>query len=400
MASTGPTVYRNGVMLPGTDVTVSTPPDWATYTGTPTYLRQLAGGGSVFQSPVQLGVGTLTAAEALAWAQTGMPPLWWIIGTGNVLTRVPTGRSYSLGAGDADNSTGITSAIGGTYTRVAGARTGGAGGWYGLQTAAGGAQSGVRFATDITPVMGTAYLVRGWFFRSGDGILLNLRDSNGSGSGTVISTEQSLNTIVPDGGVWTFAEKIFVVTTAVPNPGPICVFIRNAASNAALGSTYAVDDLEVIPLGPVAKPVVQGVLYLADNGSNKLMGTIVGGLPTADAPPGTRAVIQGKYLHSEISTSNGTTLAFSLPAGWAVKEFACYVNAALDTAATISVGSLSTPTRWVNALLVDTIGYKQAASAQLVPQSISAATSVYIKKSGATTVGDIIDVVFFLERIS
>lgn len=115
-------------------------------------------------------------------------------------------------------------------------------------------------------------------------------------------------------------------------------------------------------------------------------------------PVGTRMALVGSFHHSEISTSSGGTLLGVIPPGWAMVDFQAQVDEAFDATRTISVGTAASPTRWVNSLAVSTVGFKQATPLQLFPQSAANGTNVYLRKSAATTVGDIINVTALIER--
>jgi len=115
-------------------------------------------------------------------------------------------------------------------------------------------------------------------------------------------------------------------------------------------------------------------------------------------PLGTRKALTGSFHHSEISSSSGATKLGDIPPGWAPVDFQARVDEAFDPGRTISVGTAASPGRWVNGLSVSTVGFKQATPIQLYPQSAANPTAVYIRKSAATTVGEIINVSLLIER--
>lgn len=120
--------------------------------------------------------------------------------------------------------------------------------------------------------------------------------------------------------------------------------------------------------------------------------------PADPTPIGTRLALGGTFSHEEIATSSGGTLIGFLPAGWALVDFQALVDVAFNAGCTISLGTAASPARWVNALPVSTTGLKQATPLQLYPQSVANATAIYLKKSTATTVGDIIKVTVIIEK--
>lgn len=120
--------------------------------------------------------------------------------------------------------------------------------------------------------------------------------------------------------------------------------------------------------------------------------------PVDDRPIGTRVALSGSFLHSQISTSAGSTRLGVIPAGWAPVDFQANVTTGLGAGKTMAVGTAGSPTRWVSAMDVSIAALKQATPAQLFPQSVSGDTPVFLKKSGFTTTGEIINACMIIER--
>lgn len=120
--------------------------------------------------------------------------------------------------------------------------------------------------------------------------------------------------------------------------------------------------------------------------------------PVDPTPIGTRVGLNGTFTHSEVSTLAGATLLGVIPWGWAPVDFQAWVDEAFDAGRTISCGTSGSPTRYVNALPVSAIGPVQKTPLQLTPLSSPTGTAIYIRKSAATTVGNIIRVSMIIER--
>lgn len=180
-----------------------------------------------------------------------------------------------------------------------------------------------------------------------------------------------------------------------------------AASNAtgvefvATGTTPTTwtNSSSVTKAGPIFKPIIQSIPYIADGGTNGITGIIATGTtPIKESYIGERASITATFAHSAISTSAGTTAVGIRPPGWAVVEVQLNVDVALDTSTTINIGSSGTSNLFVNALAVDSTGLKQADSLSKTPSSLVNSQTIYIRKSGSTTVGNIVTVNVILER--
>jgi hypothetical protein len=201
----------------------------------------------------------------------------------------------------------------------------------------------------------------------------------------------------------------FTLTTSAANGGLLVIgpcTVNGDTQTVAEGTTMYVKNVIVTRLGWTTRlRTDSGGGYQARNDARSATNdatnfdlSTTGITWSPEAPVGARVSIVKTFAHGSISTSNGTTLFGSLPANWALVDFQANVDVAFDTGVTVSIGTSAAPTRWVNALAVDSIGLKQATSAQLYPQSTSAATSVYIKKSGTSTVGNLLICTAILER--
>ena len=149
---------------------------------------------------------------------------------------------------------------------------------------------------------------------------------------------------------------------------------------------------------------VQAFAAKSDATADNALDDIVTNPPAPPPPPpdprplGTILPLSATFHHSEISASGGITLLGVIPPGWSMIDFQCWIDEAFDATRTISVGTAATPTRWVNALAVSTTGFKQATPVQLTPQSAANGTNVFIKKSAATTVGNIVTATALIQR--
>jgi hypothetical protein len=120
--------------------------------------------------------------------------------------------------------------------------------------------------------------------------------------------------------------------------------------------------------------------------------------PSDSRPIGTRIGLNGEFAHNEVSTIAGVTLLGVMPWGWAPVDFQAWIDEAFDANRTISVGTAGSAARYVNGLAVSSIGFKQATPLQLTPLSAPDGTPIFLKKSAATTVGNIIKASLIIER--
>lgn len=98
---------------------------------------------------------------------------------------------------------------------------------------------------------------------------------------------------------------------------------------------------------------------------------------------------EARFLASAISASAGTTKLIDLPANAGVMNVPRLAEPAMDAAVTLDVGTSGTAAKYASAMAMDATGLLFADSLSKGSESATAITPLYIKKSGATTVGDI-----------
>jgi len=126
----------------------------------------------------------------------------------------------------------------------------------------------------------------------------------------------------------------------------------------------------------------------ADASSNAYLGLGVGVSQTLPSSGGTYSY-EARFLASAISASAGTTKLIDLPANAGVMNVEVLRNSAMDAAVTLDVGTSGTAAKYASAMAMDATGLLFADSLSKGSESATAITPLYIKKSGATTVGDI-----------
>jgi hypothetical protein len=126
----------------------------------------------------------------------------------------------------------------------------------------------------------------------------------------------------------------------------------------------------------------------ADDSSNAYLGLGVGVSQTLPSSGGTYSY-EARFLASAISASAGTTKLIDLPANAGVMNVEVLRNSAMDAAVTLDVGTSGTAAKYASAMAMDATGLLFADSLSKGSESATAITPLYIKKSGATTVGDI-----------
>jgi len=202
----------------------------------------------------------LSQAQITEMQETGAVPeaLVW----GSQTSRYPSGNVLSLGATDADVAT-AGNANGTTWTRVAGARTGGAGSWFNRISG-----SGYINWTHWSLAMGgvsQTYLVRFWARlntgTSGNGLSVALAPQGGSNIGS--SSRQAVTS--------SWAQYSHIVSA----PSARTATIGMLTFDVQFTSPWEldIDDVEVIPLGFVGRWSCDraGVgLQVQDDSSNKL----------------------------------------------------------------------------------------------------------------------------------
>lgn len=326
-------------------------------------------------------LGAWTLAEHQEWVQTGRYPTWCEITTGSTIPiispSVLNGGFETAGSGGADAFANWSEGTSGTSSvnrDTADYYAGAASCRFDVDSSGG-------LATIGQSVLSVGVKYAAYFYGKASAL-----------GGIQIS---DIGTILANTGGMSASWSQYVLYVISPSSGNI-YFSRLVGSGNS--SSVWIDNITLYRLGPLFKPVVQ-VTTIADAGLNGIVGTMTGCTRIPGFKAGDRATIMGSLAHSAISTSNGTTQIGTLPAGWRVVEAQMNVDVAMDAGTTVSIGTLSTPALWINALAVATTGFKQSASASLVPVSISSNTSIYIKKSATTTVGNILVYIITIERV-
>jgi hypothetical protein len=393
--ASGDTTTNPTILLDGVDITANftlttggTAPNWLPPTLDTTKFLAAYNWPAGRAPMAEIGLGVWTLAEHQEWVQTGRKPTWWEGFTGNASGCFSPDFATSNGftttaraslANNQDNITDGTTSLDNCLKLYAD----------GTPAASHYAYGGLGI-----PAIGCRVLVTGRYF-------IPAAQTHVNGWGIYNSTLSAQIVGLSVVGVWTTINEVIEITSTTD----LRFVLKAGATTSFDGANSETDDfmyfsaLKLRVLGPVIKPVIQPIPYVADWSANAKTGTIASGItPLMPSKIGDRAPVSATFLHSAISAANGTTTFFSLPANWAIVDFQCNADVAFDAGSTISVGTSASPTRWVNALLVDTTGPKQATSLQLYPQSLTAATTVYIKKSGTTTVGNLLVCTAILER--
>ena len=98
-------------------------------------------------------------------------------------------------------------------------------------------------------------------------------------------------------------------------------------------------------------------------------------------------IIRRTLDHSDISSTAGTTKLLDLPPNCGIENVEFDREVAFDGGVTLDIGVVGTQGKYVSGQNVAATGKALAPSLSMVSESSSAFTSVYIKKSGATTQG-------------
>lgn len=153
--------------------------------------------------------------------------------------------------------------------------------------------------------------------------------------------------------------------------------------------TIFLKDVVVTPIGcALAWDFVGPGPTFADASSNAYLGLGVGVSQTLPSSGGTYSY-EARFLASAISASAGTTKLIDLPSNSGVMNIEVLRNSAMDAAVTLDVGTSGTAAKFASAMAMDATGLLFADSLSKGSESATAITPLYIKKSGATTVGDI-----------
>lgn len=160
----------------------------------------------------------------------------------------------------------------------------------------------------------------------------------------------------------------------------------------AVGDLFYVASFTLTQLGAVfdLNCGVGAGRFLPDNSPNGFNGEL-----TSHSSQHTRPLTSGQltlvktFDHDAISATAGTTVLGYLPSNAAVMRVEFERLAAFDSAVTLDLGITGTPGRYVSGQAVDATGNVLVTSAVQTTESPTAQTTLYIKKSGATTVGSV-----------
>jgi hypothetical protein len=129
-------------------------------------------------------------------------------------------------------------------------------------------------------------------------------------------------------------------------------------------------------------------LTIRDRSSNNYVGQGTGITHTIPERCGTKTITR-QFLHSEISSTAATTKLLDLPPNCGVTSIELVRTAAMDSGITLDIGISGTQAKYASAMVASSTGLLYTASLSPGSESSTADTAVYVKKSGATTVGDI-----------
>ena len=128
-------------------------------------------------------------------------------------------------------------------------------------------------------------------------------------------------------------------------------------------------------------------LFFPDRSDNRLGGDGFGGISHSMPREYGQITVVKELIHSDISSSLGTTLLFQLPPNCGIAHVEFDRVTAMDAGVTLEVGTAATGTKFAAATAASATGIIGATSASSTSESNSANTLIYIRKSGATTVG-------------
>lgn len=128
-------------------------------------------------------------------------------------------------------------------------------------------------------------------------------------------------------------------------------------------------------------------LFFPDRSDNRLGGDGFGGISHSMPREYGQITVVKELIHSDISSSLGTTLLFQLPPNCGIAHVEFDRVTAMDAGVTLEVGTAATGTKFAAATAASATGIIGAASASMTSESNSANTPIYLRKSGATSVG-------------
>lgn len=242
--TTNPVVYWNGLDISGifSLTTSGTAPDWLDSTMTPTYMVT---GSSWPAGPAPLGcwlIGSLTAAERLAWMVTGKPPAWVALGGTLNPFISPT---FNNGGFEGGISSPWTSSLGGSSTLTADSDA--YAGTLAAKLVRVGAATAILQASGLAGSLryGGKYRIDFWA-KTPTSSSVAVRGIGSSG-GVVISLTASYSRVSAEGEFTGFAGLAWFGFQVVEGEG-----------------TIFIDDVSVTQLGALSLPSVQPIAVLDD----------------------------------------------------------------------------------------------------------------------------------------
>lgn len=307
----GDTTTAPKIYIQGSDVSSNfslgtvTPPNWMPLTlDTTKFVSGLSmfAGRLIPHAPI---LGALTAAEVLAWTQTGLLPNWCYAGTGSAVafytTDFSSASGWSLGSGP---NWSIGSGVATLLTP-------------------GDLGSGTALRRDISAVIGKKYRVTFTVAGTDGYVRMGIGGANGT----------------PRTVAGTYTED--VVAT-----GSIIYFFTHAASGSFAGTT--IDDLTVTTLGPIARHTLQpGAVVHPDDGANKLPllltagVTAVGSTPNEVVIPGTAMTADGFVHADQVITPTGYELVAAYAEQTGTETSTITVKETSSGGTTVATGALS-----------------------------------------------------------
>lgn len=160
------------------------------------------------------------------------------------------------------------------------------------------------------------------------------------------------------------------------------------AGSAGLSEIY-IDDVELTRIGAIVDlDLSVGIgLFFPDRSDNRLGGDGFGGISHSMPKEYGQITVVKELIHSDISSSLGTTLLFQLPPNCGIAHVEFDRVTAMDAGVTLEVGTAATGTKFAAATAASATGIIGAASASMTSESNSANTPIYLRKSGATSMG-------------
>lgn len=380
-------VYLNGALLtPTANDTVGAPSAWGIHSSS---FFRLGGTDASFVWKWRVGMpellnASLSAAQVLLHAQTGLLPGSIEASTGSMVEPAPF-TNPSFEADTSSPPSGWTAS--GNHVATAVADGTAPSGNNVVEIVAAGAGPGGGLADCLlqsTPGSGQPngrrWRLEFWAKAISGNTSLTAGVGGGHADGNFTIT-----------GSWT---KYAIDFDKIGSFGSTRIFLGGAG-------TFRLDAIKLYPVGRIFRGVAQAdVPAIFDSSENHITGFTVG-VRAVSEWTSLRARITRTLLHSDISSTANTTavgLGNTLPPGWIVAEQHVRVISPFDVGITLDTGVSGTSGKFVSARSLASTGFFRDVSASLVPESAAASTTVYWKKSGATTQGQV-EITLILERI-